>query len=283
MSNVLAAAFIGLLSGLHAACWGMYKDAPHEGFSRRTYSRSAVLGLTIGAALGLLVPVNAAAASGAAILFGVIYAIERALAELYKTFFRQQDQSRYTIPMQFALLGVPVEDRLTRGLFGMAYLGVMLGMLALVYGYQHAAAAPQSIYGRVLVAAAGAWISAFGGAWKDAPIEVFQTLKFFRSPLIAMGWALVLAHLTPDLVLLTLAATGYTIATTETSKTFFWPSRPRGKFVGKPVHFPAMLRTRQRVVPLYVAIWLAVIVAIAVGLRNPVHPVLAEAAEVAHG
>jgi len=281
MINVLAAACIGLLSGLHAACWGMYKDAPHEGFSLRTYSRSAVLGLTIGAVLGLVLPVDAGAASGAAVLFGVIYAIERALAELYKTFFRQQDQSRYTIPMQFALLGVPVEDRLTRGLFGMAYLGVMLGMLALVYGYQHAAAA-QSIYGRVLVAAAGAWISAFGGAWKDAPIEGFQILKFFRSPLIAMSWALVLAYLTPDLVLLTLAATGYTIASTETYKTFFWPSRPRGKFAGKPVHFPAMLRIRQRVVPLYVAIWLTVIVAIAVGLHN-VQPVRAEAAELAHG
>ncbi len=36
MSNVLTAAFIGLLSGLHTACWGMYKDAPHEGFKLRT-------------------------------------------------------------------------------------------------------------------------------------------------------------------------------------------------------------------------------------------------------
>jgi hypothetical protein len=97
-----------------------------------------------------------------------------------------------------------------------------------------------------------------------------------------MGWALVLAHLTPDLVLLTLAATGYTIASTETYKTFFWPSRPRGKFAGKPVHFPAMLRIRQTLVPLYVAIWLTVIVAIAVGLHN-VQPVRAEAAELAHG
>ncbi|HET6837606.1 MAG TPA: hypothetical protein VFH24_06150 [Gemmatimonadales bacterium] len=283
MSNVLAAAFIGLLSGLHAACWGMYKDAPHEGFSRRTYSRSAVLGLTIGAALGLLLPVDAATASGAAILFGVIYVIERALAELYKTFFRQEDQSKYTIPMQFRILGLPVEDRLARALFGTAYLGVMLGMVALIFGYQQSGTAPNGILARALVASAGAWISAFGGAWKDAPVEGFQILKFFRSPLLAVAWALVLSQLTPDLVLLTLAATGYTIATTETYKTFFWPSRPRGKFAGKPVHFPAMLRTRQRVVPLYVAIWLAVIVAIAVGLRNPVHPVRAEAAEVARG
>jgi membrane associated rhomboid family serine protease len=283
MSNVLAAAVIGVMSGLHAACWGMYKDAPHEGFSPLTYSRSAVLGLTIGAALGLIVPVDAASASGAAILFGVIYAIERALAELYKTFFRQQDQSKYAIPMQLAVLGVPVEDRLTRALFGTAYLGVMLGLVALVFRFQHSGAAPADIPARALVASAGAWISAFGGAWKDAPVEGFQTFKFFRSPLLAFAWALLLGQLTPDLVLLTLAATGYTIATTETYKTFFWPSRPRGKFAGKPVHFPAMLRTRQRVVPLYVAICLGVIVAIAAGLRNPVLPVRAQAEEVAHG
>jgi hypothetical protein len=283
MSNVFAAAFIGLISGLHAACWGMYKDAPHEGFSRWTYSRSAVLGLTIGAALGLLLPVDAATAAGAAILFGVIYVIERALAELYKTFFRQQDQSKYTIPMQLAVFGIPVEDRMTRALFGVAYLGVMLGMVALVFGYQQSGAAPTGILLRALVASAGAWISAFGGAWKDAPVEGFQTLKFFRSPLLAVAWALLLGQLTPDLVLLTLASTGYTIATTETYKTFFWPSRPRGKFAGQPVRFPAMLRSRQRVVPLYLAIWLAVIVAIAAGLRNPLHPVRAEAGEVAHG
>ena len=267
MSNVFAGAFIGLLSGLHAACWGMYKDAPHEGFTFRTYSRSAVLGLVIGGVVGAVAPLEAHTASGAAVLFGVIYAVERALAELYKTFLRQEDQSKYAIPMQFAVFGVQVQGRLTRVSLGVAYLGVMLGMLALVSAYQHSAAAPQSIYGRVLIASAGAWISAFGGAWKDAPFEGFQTFKFFRSPLVAMAWALVLAHLTSDLVLLTLAATGYTIAATETYKTFFWPSRPRGKFAGKPVRFPAMLRIRQRVVPLYVAIWLAVLTAIGVGLR----------------
>ena len=144
MSNVLAAASIGLLSGLHPACGGMYKDALHEGFSLRTYSRSAVLGLTIGAVLGLVLPVDAGAASGAAVLFSVIYAIERALAELYKTVFRQEDQSKYTIPMQFRILGLPVEDRLARALFGAPYLA------------------------RALVASAGAWISAFGGAWTVA-------------------------------------------------------------------------------------------------------------------
>ena len=72
-----------------------------------------------------------------------------------------------------------------------------------------------------------------------------------------------LAGLTRSLLLVTLAATGYTIATTETYKTFFFPSKPRGKFAGMPVRFPEMLRRRQRFVPLYVVIWAAVLAAVA--------------------
>ena len=107
----------------------------------------------------------------------------------------------------------------------------------------------------------GGWISAFGGAWKDAPKEGFQTLKFFRSPFIATVYALLLSRLTDDLVLNALAALGFTIATTETYKTFFFPSKPRGKFAGMPVLYPDMLRKRQPFIALYAAIWLVVIVA----------------------
>ena len=74
---------------------------------------------------------------------------------------------------------------------------------------------------------------------------------------------------------MTLAATGYTVSTTETYKTFFFPSKPRGKFANKPVVFPEWLRLRQRFVPLYVLIWLAVIgaygVAVAHGAKVPVN------------
>ena len=40
MSPLGASLVIGLLSGVHAASWGMYKDAPHEGFERRKFLRS---------------------------------------------------------------------------------------------------------------------------------------------------------------------------------------------------------------------------------------------------
>jgi hypothetical protein len=73
-------------------------------------------------------------------------------------------------------------------------------------------------------------------------------------------------------VLVTLAATGFCVATTETYKTFFFPSVPRGKFAGMPVHFPDMLRRRQPFILLYAAIWLVVLGALFVALKGVPSP-----------
>ncbi len=76
---------------------------------------------------------------------------------------------------------------------------------------------------------------------------------------MAGGYALLVALLTSNLVHIVMAAEGFVIMTTETYKTFFFPSKPRGKFAGKPVLFPEWLKFRQFFVPAYVLIWLLVI------------------------
>ena len=86
------------------------------------------------------------------------------------------------------------------------------------------------------------WLIACGGAFKDAPIEGFEWLKFFRSPVIAGVWAALVSPFTNSYLLAALAGAGYSVATIETYKTFFFPNRPRGKFAGKPVHFPEYLQ-----------------------------------------
>jgi hypothetical protein len=113
----------------------------------------------------------------------------------------------------------------------------------------------------------GGWFSAMGGAWKDAPIEGFDFFKFLRSPGIALFWAILLSRFTQNLLIIAIAAEGFTVATIETYKTFFFPDKPRGKWTGKPVHFPHMLVTRQRFRTVYFGIWAAVIVAFALAFR----------------
>jgi hypothetical protein len=104
----------------------MYKDAPHEGFERRKYLRSVVLGTAVGAGLAMVLPIQPARPAGAVLLFGSAYAVERALAELYKTFFRREDQSKYTIPMQLAIRGRVIESPAVRAAAGATYFTLLL-------------------------------------------------------------------------------------------------------------------------------------------------------------
>ncbi len=265
----LAAAGVGLAVGLHTATWGMFKDAPHEGFTWSTYLRSPVMAVLIAVALSVwagLTPTNAA---GVVVLFGVTYGLERGLLELYKTFLREQDQSKYTIPMQFSVGGEVVESRALRLGAGALYLAGVLAVLAGVWWLDRSGPEMGTVLVALVVGSAGGWISAFGGAWKDAPVEGFHVLKFFRSPLIAFLWGLLMATLTGSYVAVFLGSIGYTVATTETYKTFFFPHEDRGKFQGKEPKHPELLKTRFRFVPVYVAVWLGIIGAVALALVGP--------------
>lgn len=255
---------VGLLAGTHIATWGMFKDAPHEGFTVPRYLRSVWVAMALAPMAAWLGGVDPTRAGGAVILFGLTYALERACTEFYKTFVREEDQSKYFIPMQFHVLGQVVRKRWVRLTVGAALVAVAV---LLLQGVRWLQAAPGPELPRLLVVASlGGWYSALGGAFKDAPIEGFQTFKFFRSPAVATAYGLLLSLLTDNWPVLGLAAIGYTVATIETYKTFFFPSRPRGKFSGKPVLFPAMRRRRLYFVPMYVLIWTVVLAGFAVSV-----------------
>jgi hypothetical protein len=261
------AAAVGLLSGTHAAIWGMYKDAAHEGFSAARFARSPAVGAAAAAAIqwALALPVPEPAAL--VVLFGLAYAAERGVVEVWKTFVRDEDQAKYTIPMQFTLLGTPVASRGARAAAGAAYVAVVAVGLTAVARLD--GGAPPAPYRVALVGLAAGAIVAVGGAWKDAPTEGFEPLKFFRSPGVTAALALALSRLTGSHLLAVAAAVGFERAVSETYKTFFFPSVPRGKFAGKPVVDPGMLTRRRRFVPTYVAIWAAVLAAWGVALGAP--------------
>lgn len=262
--HAIIAVLTGMLSGLHAATWGMYKDSPHEGFTWKKYFRSAIIGALYGPVVWKLTGLDLSAPSGIFLLWGATYMAERLTLEVWKTFLRSEDQSKYFIPMQLHVMGRVVESRRARYLAAAGYVGgIALVGWGLVSLWQAWKAGEVSLhpYLILLLLSVGGWVSAFGGAWKDAPIEGFETFKFFRSPGIAYFYAWLAAHLTDNWVVIAMCSIGFTVATIETYKTFFFPSKPRGKFAGKPILFPEMLERRKPFAWLYVGIWMLVVIA----------------------
>jgi hypothetical protein len=266
--SIAVAAVVGLLSGMHAAIWGMYKDAIHEGFTHARFARSVVLGVAVGVVVHLALRLELPSAAAIVVLFGLAYAAERGLVEVWKTFVREESQAKYFIPMQFSVRGVPVASRRARLVAGVAYVIVVGACLALIAQLDRRAAGDLVAARVALVALLVGSIVALGGAWKDAPKEGFEVLKFFRSPFMTVVFALLLSRLTDSYLQATVAALGYERAAAETYKTFFFPSRPRGKFAGKPILYPQMLARRRYFVPAYVAICAAVLAVGVVALRN---------------
>ncbi|HUQ82871.1 MAG TPA: hypothetical protein VM076_17095 [Gemmatimonadaceae bacterium] len=258
---LVLAAVIGALSGTHTAIWGMYKDAIHEGFTVRQFVRSVIVGALVAVVIQRTLRLTLPSAAGVIVLFGLAYAAERGIVEVWKTFVRDEDQSKYTIPMQFSLHGAPVRSRGARFAAGVGYVTVVaLSLFAVTRVELGPLGTPTFLRSAMIGLTVGA-IIAFGGAWKDAPTEGFDMFKFFRSPCLTVLFAMLLSALTTSYLQIAVAAIGYERATAETYKTFFFPSKPRGKFAGKPVLFPEMVRRRHWFVPAYVAIWAIVLVA----------------------
>lgn len=250
------AALVGIASGTDAAIWGMYKDAAHEGFYWSRFFRSILLGAALGISLQMVLVLDLPSAGPMLFLFGLAYAFERMIVEAWKTFVRDEDQSKYAIPMQFAINGIPVRNRRKRLIAGLTTVTVVAALAAIAF----AVTGRGGTRWHAAVAGLLTGVSiAIGGAWKDAPIEGFEFLKFWRSPALTVLFAVLLFPLAGSALLAAIAAIGYERAASENYKTFFFPLRPRGKFAGKAIAFPEMLRARRRFVPVYAAIRIALL------------------------
>ena len=267
--DLLIAAVLGCLAGLHTATWGMYKDSIHEGFFWPRYFRSPIAGTVMALIAYVIATPDLSSPAGMVAFFGVAYVLERGLIELWKTFLRNEDQSKYFIPMQFAVFGKVIQSQSRRLIIGAIMTAAVCGTFLLVHYSAPKLPLTDSVLIVFLVASISGWISAFLGAWKDAPLEGFQPLKFVRSPLWAGFWGLLIAHFSMSILVVMMAGLGYTIFTLETYKTFFFPSKPRGKFAGKPILFPGMVTRRYRFVPLYAGIWVLVLVGFYLALTGP--------------
>jgi hypothetical protein len=226
---------LALICGMHAATWGAFKDTPFEGFKGVSFVRSIVVAVV--AAIVLATATDVETPVGPVVLVGLLYAAERLATELWKAFVREDDQSAYAIPMRIAILGRPVDGRFPRYLMGVVVLVSVVAMGCTASVLQPAAGGAWWML--VLVGGIGGWLTAVGGAWKDAPVEGFSGWKFLRSPVVATVWTIMVLPFTRDWVTLSVAAAGLSVLSIETHKTFFTGGRPPGKFDGKPVR-PAL-------------------------------------------
>ena len=173
-----------LVSGLYTSLWGAFKDCPYEGFKPRTFPRSVYFNL---AAFLLLYYTPAFRHEfrglGVAQIFFVVMGIERALAELYKGFFRREDQAKYFVPTRMTFFGRYVASDLLLSVCGTVAVVAVFALTMI-----DLRAEPFFVF--LVTAYATGLVVALGGAYKDAPFEGFKWLKFQRS-------AVVLALLSP--------------------------------------------------------------------------------------
>ncbi len=233
--NTVSIGLIGLLTGLHAATWGGFKDSPFEGFRPASFARSIGLGLMAALALATFTELEKEHPA-LLVIVGLCYAGERLATEWWKSIVREDDQTAYSIPMRLAAHGRPIDDRRLRYLLGLA---IAAGLVALCWAIRDLQTLlPRvPVWAIVLLAGTGGWLTAVGGAWSVAPVEGFSGWKFLRSPVVATGWAAVLSPFTHDWVLLAVAAGGWSVISIETYKTFLTGGRPPGKFAEKPARF----------------------------------------------
>ena len=253
MSNELIAVLIGLAAGLHTSTWGMYKDAPHEGFAWPKFFRSTMVGGFAGFALQYVLQFELSQPANIAVFFGGCYVVERALVEFWKTFLRVEDQSKYFIPMQFSVFGKVVESRSTQLAVGLGYVVVVLAIGFALNSLQSKIELPGMLV-VLTIGAVGGWLSAFGGAWKDAPKEGFEFSKFVRSPIVALLWAPIFSLVTDDYSLIVFACIGAERMTVEFYKTFI--RKKHAKFKATTPRYPQWVQKRARFILPYAVTWI---------------------------
>lgn len=237
MPHSLTTVTIALLAGLHAACYGAWKDSPHEGFRRVRFVRE----LAIAGSFGLLLTRVDDLTSPFVILLSA-FALSRIATECYRLFFRHEDQAHYRIPSRVHMMGRVVRSQVLCTMLGASWLAAIYGLYALL------CLLPDDVSPRLVGLASGAVFGtslAIAGAYKDGFIEGFHLHKFVKSPLFAIiGGLLVSFHTSqPEFIALG------TIALERVFNEFVFkvirPGYIPGKFRSRVARFPEWVLRRR--------------------------------------
>ncbi|MDA0710053.1 MAG: hypothetical protein O3B73_07585 [bacterium] len=173
--NIYLGFMISLVSGLYTSLWGAFKDSPFEDFKPHTFPRSIYFHAVIFAAL-FAIPLfhDAFVELKFFQLFFLVMGLERFLAELYKGFFRTEDQTKYFVPSRITFFGKYVGSDFLRYLVGTVLVLAVFAVATLPFPIT-------SFWAFLAVGYGTGLLVSLGGAYKDAPFEGFHPLKFQRS------------------------------------------------------------------------------------------------------
>lgn len=169
---------ITAISGLYTSLWGAFKDSPYEGFKPKTFPRSVYFNVAILAVLYAMPMLHErVVALGLFQLFFLTMGLERFLAEIYKGFFRTEDQTKYFVPSRITFFGHHVTSDVARYFVGTVIVAAVFAVVWIDVTVEQFLWVAVTAYGTGLLVS-------LGGAYKDAPFEGFQPLKFQRSGVV---------------------------------------------------------------------------------------------------
>ncbi|MEZ4818347.1 MAG: hypothetical protein R3A45_00060 [Bdellovibrionota bacterium] len=171
---------VSAISGLYTSLWGAFKDSPYETFKPQTFPRSIYFSLLIYGVLYLDVSKQQPLATLLwTQLFFLVMGVERFISEIYKGFFRSEDQEKYFIPSRMSFFGKYVHSELLRYAVGLLFVALIIGITFIKIEMV-------SFWQFCVVSYLTGLSVAFGGAYKDAPFEGFDWIKFQRSGFVLL-------------------------------------------------------------------------------------------------
>jgi len=252
MLEYVIAIVIGFFAGLNAACWGIYRDCLYEKFRLKGFVRGIVGGTVIGFILWITLTQLGLTPLNWGVFFLLVVAFERFWFEVYKLFFRSENQKKYAIPQQLHIKGVVVHNVAVRFVLAMLFVIFYIGLF-LISARQTFSAAAGPIFGLV-----GGVLMAIGGSFRDATVEGFKIKTFLRSPVLGVIWGSVIGLFTSHIGLILYGAIGGERLTSEFYKTFI-VKRAHGKLkIPKDHHplFPGWKKHQKKIVVPYVISWI---------------------------
>ncbi|MBI4034180.1 MAG: hypothetical protein HY378_01370 [Candidatus Brennerbacteria bacterium] len=196
------------------------------------------------------------------VFFAFVVVFERFTVEAYKLFIREEDQRKYFIPQQLHFLGNLINNKPARYLVGLFIVSLVLVSfyVPLIFPVNF-----QSIlFVGLFWGAIGGLANSIGGALKDAPLEGFAPLKFWRSTVMAGLWGAIFSFFTSHPSLLLLASVGAERMTIEFYKTFI-EGRAHSKLRAardSKILFPDWDKKKIRFLILYLLTWVVFLIAL---------------------